>query len=975
MKPMWLAVLAVLVLFAALTFTVDPLGLLGPKVDVDGDDEEASLEAEGGETGLKTRGTARGIDDGTYQGDPIGVLDLGLGGAALKGLVQNEEEAPISRARVTLLIPAAEGRGVRTKTDGTYELRGLPEGQHDLRASAEGFRTHTEVGPKLLDGEEGEAPTMTLRPRPGLRDGLIVRVTDPFGKPVPGAKVIATTMPWDMHLAAGPERAGIPEVRFRRGVTNDDGKIAMRQMIPDDYNVGVWAAGYATQAKMRVMISGGGEKTVTFRMAPSVAVRGTVVNAAGDPVPDAVVMGMKQPDWQSSISTRSGEDGTFVLDDLHEGQYFFAAYGNEGGDVFVPGKAPSTGVVLKLSGSGVIKGKVVDTEGEAVGEATVRPYKDGWFQYTYSQTYDIGADGAFEISLPKGAYSLEVKTASGTVAQVKQVKVENGETTEIEIKIDRNNVVRGVVVDERGDHVSGAEVFIKRGGVPPDKSRENYALTDAEGAFEVKGLAPETITLHVWHPDYANTTFEATAVAPENAEEVRVSIKRGASVMGRIADADDMPVVGEEVSLMHGFMESRTVMTDANGRYAFHAVAVGKADLKTGPVAAWRSGLRAEVQVPEDGVITHDFTMPARGGTVTGVVMLAGKPVPGAAITVTDTRGVDGARTGTTDEEGRFEIAGVEIGSVRIEARAPSGQEGRTGAEVSKETNTAEATVTIGSAGVRARILDSEGQPLPSTWCSLEVVGEGESSVWGIQLPTTGSDGITQSSSVRSGKYKLRVNHQQHAQYVSQAFSVVDGQVADLGDIRLKRTVQVTGRVVDDTGKPVENATASLTTPEGKAVFMWSMATSGSDGRYVLSGVEPGQYFIKFEAKGLAPQQKPIQITTEGATADGTLVRGGGISFKVETDTGEPVAGAKLTLIDSRGLEVKRTYSMVNWTDSGTRYTNDDGVSSIADLAAGSYRVVAEKSGFTAPAQGVPVRVTSGETSPVKVVMSPTAGE
>ena len=66
---------------------------------------------------------------------------------------------------------------------------------------------------------------------------------------------------------------------------------------------------------------------------------------------------------------------------------------------------------------------------------------------------------------------------------------------------------------------------------------------------------------------------------------------------------------------------------------------------------------------------------------------------------------------------------------------------------------------------------------------------------------------------------------------------------------------------------------------------------------------------------------------------------------------------------------VMRTLSIVNFTDSGVRYTGPDGTAVIDDLAAGGYRVAAERDGYEMDGLPVAVNVQSGERSPVQILL------
>jgi hypothetical protein len=177
--------------------------------------------------------------------------------------------------------------------------------------------------------------------------------------------------------------------------------------------------------------------------------------------------------------------------------------------------------------------------------------------------------------------------------------------------------------------------------------------------------------------------------------------------------------------------------------------------------------------------------------------------------------------------------------------------------------------------------------------------------------------------------------------------------------------------VTDDTGKPVEDATVSLKDSRGRQVFNFSLATTGSDGRYDVHGLAQGAYTVRFEAKGLAPDERPVQVGPTGASVDGVLARGGTLAVIVEDDAGRPVVGARVILKDAKGQPVTKTLSLVNIFDSDRGLTNEQGATALQDLAPGPYRLSATKEGLVAPAEDVSVSVSAAGSTSARITLRP----
>ena len=969
-KSHWIGGAAIVFVALIVTLTFDPLGIMTQSVDepsvdtyITGDAREAG--------GLKGRGTKSlpDADPDTWEGEPVGRLVLRLGKAELTGSVTSQDQ-PLRFARVRLSLPPPyHTYGVRTRKDGTWAVAGLPDGTHTVHAAAEGHIGRSVTAPPVAGDQIATVPAIDLAQRPENRNGIAVKVTDVFGRPLPGARVLATTMPWDIHLAMGPEVTGIPHVASKRGTTDELGRVELGPLDPDDYAVVAMAPGYINAAIDNVVVAGNRQRTVSVRLVEGVSVRGRVVDPDGNGLEGALVMGFAQPSFAASLTTRSEADGTFTLDGLRKGGYMFIAWHDTAGQTMQPGSSPGQ-IEIKLAGTGKVKGKVVDTDGNPLTDGRVRPFKIGPFQYVYSMVDDLGADGSFEFEVPAGEWNCRVQSSDGSMSDGNMVTVTVGETSEIKITVESSNVVRGVVTDTNGNHVAGAEVFVMQGGFPETPSREQYARTDGEGRFEVPGLPDRAIDLHVVHSDYADTKISVDPGSTNEAREISVKLSAGASVEGRVTDSEGNGIAGEQVNLAMGWFDARSVYTNDDGSYRFDAVKPGEYSVTTGPYEQGARGLtKRGINVGTEGVVRVDFENPAAGGSVTGTVTMGGKPVAGAKVTVTDARGPERAVGVVTDESGRFEATGVQFGSVRVSATTSAGMRGNANANIPEGGSAPDVTIDIGTSYVSALIVDAAGEPAAGCWVTIERA-DSEETGWGrvADNATSDGEGRFRSDGLQPGRYTVRVNRLEFAQWVSDPFQLAEGEEKDLGQIRMAAGVVLQGVIQNDAGSPVEKATVSLRDLKGNPIQMFSMATSGSDGSYTMHGVEAGTYIAHVQAKGHGPYDKQIELTEQGGKLDAVLTRGGTMRIRVVDPAGEPVQGANVLIFDAKGVRVTRTISLANF-DSGRRRTGADGTTSLDDLASGTYTVRAERDGWALVGAPGRVGIEPGGESTVTVTL------
>ncbi len=935
------------------------------------------------ETAARLTGTpdaAAAPDAVPYGFAPIGRLELALGSATLTGTVTGAD-APLPGALVRLALePRSTVAAVRTRPNGTWEIAGVPAGTFDVRAEAEGWRGRTETSPAVAEGATVEVPAIDLERAKELRNLLAVKVEDGVGRPVVGAKVLATTMLWALDLAMGPELSGERDSIDRRATTDERGEARFERLPPETYDVAVIAPGFRVDAQPRIVLGEDDTKHVLFRLAPGVSISGTLVSATGDPVEGGFVSGLHQPSYANAPTARTGADGTFVLDGLREGSYMlFAGHDEKGQVVANPVRAPSAGVRLQLGGTGDLDVRVTRADGKPVPRYGLRPWRSQPFGYTYSVQFAVDdPEGHKVLHLPPGTYHLTVQGEAGDVAADQTATVALGQTVSVAIVLPKSASVSGVVTDSEGNHVSGAEVYVRHGGFPPGATREEYTRSDAEGSFVLRGLPNESVGIHVEREGYAPAVLEVTPALEGQGKEITVRLEKGAVVRG-VVRQDHAPLPDEQVNLFSGFdfFEARTTRTDADGAYAFPGVAAGTYTVSTGPLEAGSPGiLRRDVPVPASGEVVVDLDQAAPGGqgVVQGTVRSGDQPVPHAAITVIDGRGWSQATHVEADEQGAFRATGVQPGPVTVVATTAQGTSTVKGdVAVADDGTPAQVDLLFAAGEVKGRIAGDHDAPVSGAWVQIELAGPGARPGQVRATVVSDQDGGFRARGLAEGTYRVRASGSGYGNLVTDPFALADGQALDLGTLHVPLGVALQGRVVDDAGAPVEDATIALVDASGRPIQVFSLITSGSDGRWRLSGLSPGRYVVKVEARGYAPASVAVDVDEGGGTADTRLRRGGAIAVRVLDASQHPLAGARVSLLDDRGQLVTHTLSLVSLTDPGVGRTDGEGRTALTDLAPGVYTLRTDLAGYVVSGDAPSVRVDPGGQA--EVVVELTRGE
>ncbi|OLZ64577.1 MFS transporter [Streptomyces sp. IMTB 2501] len=222
--------------------------------------------------------------------------------------------------------------------------------------------------------------------------------------------------------------------------------------------------------------------------------------------------------------------------------------------------------------------------------------------------------------------------------------------------------------------------------------------------------------------------------------------------------------------------------------------------------------------------------------------------------------------------------------------------------------------------GVRGRVLDGAGAPVPQAVITLIDVG-------GRQLgrAVSGEDGGYDLAVTGPGTYVL-IGAAGARQ--PQAVTVVVGDETVECDLALSGTVALTGSVRDAAdGHALAGALLVATDVRGEVV---SSGTSAVDGAFALADLVPGGYTLVVNAPGHRPAALTVDVTPGAMDAcEIRLEPGARLRGVVTAATGDPLDEAKVTLLDSAGNAV------------GTTITGSDGAYGFTDLDGGEYTVIA----------------------------------
>ncbi|MFV8749575.1 carboxypeptidase regulatory-like domain-containing protein [Nannocystaceae bacterium ST9] len=388
----------------------------------------------------------------------------------------------------------------QTDGEGEFRLRGLEPG--DYKPVAVGDEWYGEAAVKVQLGLGQTSAPVEIRVHPmALVEGRIV------------------------VAGRDDEGCGDGQVRLRSAdgsdlkmiATDDEGWLRVRGLPPGQYDVEVRCEGFIADEypDLAVVESIRG---LIWEVREGQTIRGEIVGAErrfeGLHVSAQRVVEGEDARTQAGVASATVEpDGSFVITGLLPGRHELRAAGQlpthkTPVSVELASGVDVEGVRIELPATGTLIGRVVDSRGEARADVEITVGPPGQRAESYTITDDAGnfriesvRAGSLSVSAIEGGRSLRAPGASDDDPSGVQVEVGEGETVEVELRIEsREGEIRGRVLDEDGAPVDDAFIQVSRlseSAVASAGQSRTMArgpgpaiLSDVDGRFTVGELAP-----------------------------------------------------------------------------------------------------------------------------------------------------------------------------------------------------------------------------------------------------------------------------------------------------------------------------------------------------------------------------------------------------------------------------------------------------------------------------------------------------
>ena len=680
---------------------------------------------------------------------------------------------------------------------------------------------------------------------------------------------------------------------------------------------------------------------------------GQVLDQGGLPVEDASVTVSTKP----RRTARTEKDGSFHFDKLIGRSYRLTARHetNVGGPVAHKLSASSDPAIIRLRLGAKVEVSVISTAtSKAVPGALVE------LRGTDHQPAITNLGGKATLTGVSSGFTTIHVEASGYAPADQLLIVPDSATTTLKarVSLSAGAAVSGRVTDEAGLAIEGASVVAVDTADLFDFSDADRdgARSDSEGRFQLTSLAAGTYRLTASHKQHPHTSSAPVSVDGKRPiRGVEIVMPAGGSLSGRVVSTAGQAVAwarvrvgtgtGAPFSGVLGGARQRAATTDEQGvfelsglpREALMAMAIS--DQASSPIA--NVDLQSQVRV--DGL---ELVLEVEGQIAGQVVTGSGEPVPEVEVNAfTDvwTEGLDSSarlrgRSHTmTDGGGEFTLKGLPEGSYRLRAsRSGGGMKAYASMGVQAKVGDRDVRLVLEAEGeLQGRVaLTTGGAPTSFSVALTHPPG----------VPFSGGYGAFELPEVAPGSYQVTIRGAQFADTTVPNVKIEPGQTTDLGLIQVKAGRTVTGRVLDEDGRPVPDSAVVLARHlmstgtslmselgDGLEEQMGLRRTrSGADGSFHIEGAGSEQQVLVAELESLG-RSTPLTIPAGDQSASFDLVlHGFGSLTGVISSGGLPAKGAFVSA-SAKG-ELNQSI-LVN--------AGDDGRYLIAKLPAGEYRLSA----------------------------------
>ncbi|HET6383059.1 MAG TPA: carboxypeptidase regulatory-like domain-containing protein, partial [Armatimonadota bacterium] len=352
------------------------------------------------------------------------------------------------------------------------------------------------------------------------------------------------------------------------------------------------------------------------------------------------------------------------------------------GQVFAVSRRPTLQVRVLSADGGPVAGKQMDI----TASVSMPTSETGYSGATVTEPNGIAKLHVFGEVNTTSVTGVDIAIHAGGIGAA-HIHLDAWPRQAVDVKLATGRQIEGRVIGPAGGPVNGARVLaqllIDNGRFPSFDSMGS-ASTGEDGAFTLTGLAPGYYALTATSDNSSSTTLIADA-QKTNPQPLRLQLKTGLSITGRLLDAAGFSVPNTQIQVFRlndqwaypnfSVINTHRILTDATGRFRITGLRPGFYYLAAQTRDQRFAGAHLELAEGKPVAVTLRFS--AGVSASVRVMDTAGKPVTGAQVTSyrmtpeNQSVGWSGGPVLTTGDDGRCVLENVTPGQYLLVATAP----------------------------------------------------------------------------------------------------------------------------------------------------------------------------------------------------------------------------------------------------------------------------------------------------------------
>ncbi len=674
----------------------------------------------------------------------------------------------------------------------------------------------------------------------------------------------------------------------------------------------------------------------------------------------------------AEAESTSGEDGSFAIGGLSQGDWFLRVRGpgiiEQVLDGVVKVSRETRPVEIVVERGNLIRGRVVDEAGKALAgiEVRLQAELDASISRTFSTS--TGSEGEFLFNrLGESPCELLAGAASDYLPLVIS-EVRPGQDLLIELA--EGWVLNGRIVDAKTSRpLRGAEVLWESPETSAIPAGYRQDRSDGEGNFSLRGLPPGDLQIRLSTPGYISQVVKVSKLRKNPPGGVHlVKLQAAGMLTGITRDESGSPVADvhlrlEASGLLGGVFSEG--FSDSQGRFglSLDSAAAGTSCLVTAQHQNYLAPDPLEIRINNPRRSQEEISILLQsGGSISGSIKHQEEsPSPALAghrlmlLRAAEGQLIELNRSTLSRAGGEYSFNGLEAGEyvLRSDSAGFSPYQSE-GLSLQEKESLLHDIFFSGEKVISGRVTDTGGAPLRASISATDL--RDPALLRSRRLTFSDQQGNFRLGSLGPGPYRISARTSGHQ-------GATENSIAPPGnlDFSLVKNGRVEGLVVDEVSeKPVENFTAQLI-PAGETEETTSRPREVSfnkpSGRFVLEELAGGNYELSITANGYLPLSRAVTVKPAESADAGTLElsRGHSAEVSVTGPQGKPVARCRID-VSRKAASEERV--------QGSFLTGAEGKCVISGVSGGTWLLQASHPAFLA-GQAVELEIKGQPGDPV----------